>query len=162
MYFLGRKCVGNILFEGKCQSPSKYSSSQVSRKAPVPVRNLVRQVTVHLVGEEETTEQKIDQNILLFLIYVIIIILVALISLFVAIFTAPLFLNGWINIDPNGCKLHCITTKLMAVCARGAQVTIYVNLSTQTRFCIGISQVFVPCTLASCQIFGTGWKVCHK
>ena len=94
MYFLGRKCVGNILFEGKCQSPSKYCSSQVSRKAPVPVRNLVRQVTVHLVGEEETTEQKIDQNILLFLIYVIIIILVALISLFVAIFTAPLFLNG--------------------------------------------------------------------
>jgi len=72
---------------------------QVSRKAPDSVRNLVRQVTVHLVGVEEATEQKIDQNILLFLIYIIIIILVALISLFVAIFSAPLFLNGWINID---------------------------------------------------------------
>ena len=94
-------CVGNILVvrEWKSSSPKLRCSSQVSRKAPDSVRNLVRQVTVHLVGEEEATEQKIDQNILLFLIYIIIIILVALISLFVAIFTAPLFLNGWINID---------------------------------------------------------------
>ena len=35
----------------------------------------------------------------------------------------------------------------MAGRVHGAQVTIYVNLSTQTRFCIGISQVFVSCTL---------------
>ena len=34
--------------------------SQVSRAAPVSVRNLVRQATVHLAGEDETTEQKTE------------------------------------------------------------------------------------------------------
>ena len=34
--------------------------SQVSRGAPVSVRNLVRQATIHLAGEDETIEHKTD------------------------------------------------------------------------------------------------------
>ena len=52
--------------------------SQVSRGAPVSVRNLVRQATVHLAGEDERTEQKTDFWINVILLTVLIILALAL------------------------------------------------------------------------------------
>ena len=57
--------------------------SQVSRGAPVSVRNLVRQATVHLAGEDETTEQKTDFWITLILWTVLIILALALILILI-------------------------------------------------------------------------------
>ena len=34
--------------------------SKVSRRAPVSVRDLVRQATIHLAGEDETTEPRAE------------------------------------------------------------------------------------------------------
>ena len=39
---------------------TKFFLSQLSRGAPVSVRNLVRQATVHLAGEDETTEHRTE------------------------------------------------------------------------------------------------------